>query len=277
MPVTGIWLFACGGAALARSLRWRRRRPRNDVKEIAIRVGGVVARVVDHDHSCASCRLGGEAHVGDRRSPAGRLPNRRREVRELSVGGEPKADALRGDRVLRHSGGAASGRHGRPPASPPPGSEELGTALRPRGRARRRGPKPPARRQEGRRPQSGGRSCAHGPQSLRRARCTRLETSRLRSAVPTPGGRRSLTGRRRGSDLRPPSKLRVPNSAETNLVPLGSSAIEIGPARLYAVCGARRKTRTIGFVASGKCATHRPLTESQGRVEILPVTPGDSR
>ena len=43
MPAVTLWLFALGGAALARSLRRRRRRPRNDLKSLAVRGGGVLA------------------------------------------------------------------------------------------------------------------------------------------------------------------------------------------------------------------------------------------
>jgi O-antigen ligase len=43
MPAVTIWLFAFGGAALARSLRWKRRRPRNELKTTVIRVGGAIA------------------------------------------------------------------------------------------------------------------------------------------------------------------------------------------------------------------------------------------
>ena len=43
MPAVTIWFFAFGGAALARSLRWRRRRPPNELKWLAVRVGGALA------------------------------------------------------------------------------------------------------------------------------------------------------------------------------------------------------------------------------------------
>ena len=43
MPAVTLWLFALGGAALARSLRRHRRRPRNDLKSLAVRGGGVLA------------------------------------------------------------------------------------------------------------------------------------------------------------------------------------------------------------------------------------------
>jgi O-antigen ligase len=43
MPAVTLWLFALGGAALARSLRRRRKHPFADVKNAALRVAGVVA------------------------------------------------------------------------------------------------------------------------------------------------------------------------------------------------------------------------------------------
>jgi O-antigen ligase len=43
MPAVTIWLFAFGGAALARSLRWKRRRKRNELKTTVIRAGGAIA------------------------------------------------------------------------------------------------------------------------------------------------------------------------------------------------------------------------------------------
>jgi hypothetical protein len=44
MPAVTLWFFALGGAALARSLRLRRRRrSRNDPRRILVRVAGVIA------------------------------------------------------------------------------------------------------------------------------------------------------------------------------------------------------------------------------------------
>jgi hypothetical protein len=46
MPAVTLWLFAFGGAALARSLRRRRRRYQVDAKMAVLRVGGVLAVIV---------------------------------------------------------------------------------------------------------------------------------------------------------------------------------------------------------------------------------------
>ncbi len=43
MPAVTLWLFALGGAALARSLRWRRRRHRSELRTTVVRAGGVIA------------------------------------------------------------------------------------------------------------------------------------------------------------------------------------------------------------------------------------------
>jgi O-antigen ligase/polysaccharide polymerase Wzy-like membrane protein len=43
MPAVDLWFFALGGAALARSLRWRRRRSSNELKRTLLRAGGAVA------------------------------------------------------------------------------------------------------------------------------------------------------------------------------------------------------------------------------------------
>jgi O-antigen ligase/polysaccharide polymerase Wzy-like membrane protein len=43
MPAVTLWLFALGGAALARSLRWRRRRPHNELRMTVLRAGGAIA------------------------------------------------------------------------------------------------------------------------------------------------------------------------------------------------------------------------------------------
>ena len=43
MPAVDIWLFAFGGAALARSLRWRRRKRRTELKRTLLRAGGAIA------------------------------------------------------------------------------------------------------------------------------------------------------------------------------------------------------------------------------------------
>lgn len=45
MPAVTLWLFALGGAALARSLRWRRHRRRNGLRMTALRAGGAIACV----------------------------------------------------------------------------------------------------------------------------------------------------------------------------------------------------------------------------------------
>ncbi|HXR31587.1 MAG TPA: O-antigen ligase family protein [Solirubrobacterales bacterium] len=42
MPAVTLWLFALGGAAMARSRRWRRRRPRNQLKMTALQAGGAI-------------------------------------------------------------------------------------------------------------------------------------------------------------------------------------------------------------------------------------------
>jgi hypothetical protein len=42
MPAVTLWLFAFGGAALARSLRWRRRRKVNLLRRSALRAAGVI-------------------------------------------------------------------------------------------------------------------------------------------------------------------------------------------------------------------------------------------
>ncbi len=46
MPAVTLWLFAFGGAALARSLVWRRRRRHNELKRTAVRAGGAMACVL---------------------------------------------------------------------------------------------------------------------------------------------------------------------------------------------------------------------------------------
>jgi tetratricopeptide (TPR) repeat protein len=43
MPAVTLWLFALGGAAMARSLRRRRKHPYSDIRNVALRIAGVVA------------------------------------------------------------------------------------------------------------------------------------------------------------------------------------------------------------------------------------------
>jgi hypothetical protein len=45
MPAVSLWLFACGGAALARSLRWRRRSKSRELRRTLVRAGGAIACV----------------------------------------------------------------------------------------------------------------------------------------------------------------------------------------------------------------------------------------
>ncbi len=130
MPAVTLWLFALGGAALARSLRRRRHRYHSDLQSLAIRGGGVLICVVvailparaalsqDHLNSAIDSMQAGEcrAAVAEARDSLSRLDERPTPYAVISycaaAEGRPRAALAASRRALRRDPGDWELRYG---------------------------------------------------------------------------------------------------------------------------------------------------------------------